>query len=54
MRAQYRRQLVWEYPFWNLSFKGIWLIFFLGYFIFFCAAILVISLKTLKAKLSQW
>jgi hypothetical protein len=44
-------QLVWEYPFWNLSFKGIWLIFFLGYFIFFCAAILVISLKTLKSKI---
>jgi hypothetical protein len=45
-------QLVWEYPFWNLSFKGIWLIFFLGYFIFFVAAILVISLKTMKAKLT--
>ena len=44
-------QLVWEYPFWNLSFKGIWLIFVLGYFIFFCAAILVISLKTLKSKI---
>ena len=44
-------QLVWEYPFWNLSFKGIWLIFFLGYFTFFCAAILVISLKTLKSKI---
>ena len=44
-------QLVWEYPFWSLSFKGIWLIFVLGYFIFFCAAILVISLKTLKSKI---
>ena len=44
-------QLVWEYPFWNLSFKGVWLIFFLGYFTFFCAAILVISLKTLKSKI---
>jgi hypothetical protein len=43
--------LVWEYPFWNLSFKGIWLIFFIGYFNFFCFAILVISLKTLKTKL---
>jgi len=44
--------LVWEYPFWNLSFKGVWLIFFLGYFIFFCFAILVISLKTLKSKIT--
>ena len=43
--------LVWEYPFWNLSFKGIWLIFFFGYFTFFSAAILVISLKTLKSKI---
>jgi hypothetical protein len=45
-------QLVWEYPFWSLSFKGVWLIFFLGYFIFFAAAILVISEKTMKAKLT--
>jgi hypothetical protein len=45
-------QLVWEYPFWSLSFKGVWLIFFLGYFIFFAAAILVISLKSMKAKLT--
>jgi hypothetical protein len=43
--------LVWEYPFWYLSFKGIWLIFFFGYFHFFCFAILVISLKTLKSKI---
>ena len=43
--------LVWEYPFWNLSFKGIWLIFFFGYFHFFCAIILVISLKTMKNKI---
>lgn len=43
--------LVWEYPFWHLSFKGIWLIFFFGYFYFFCFAILVISLKTMKTKL---
>lgn len=44
--------LVWEYPFWNLSFGGIWLIFFIGYFHFFCAAILVISLKSMKAKIA--
>ena len=43
--------LIWEYPFWNLSFKGIWLIFFFGYFIFYCFAILVISLKTMKSKI---
>ena len=43
-------QLVWEYPFWNLSFKGIWLIFFFGYFHFFCFAILVISLKSMKGQ----
>jgi hypothetical protein len=45
-------QLVWEYPFWYLSFKGVWLIFFFGYFHFFCFAILVISLKTMRAKLT--
>jgi hypothetical protein len=44
--------LVWEYPFWYLSFKGVWLIFFFGYFHFFCFAILVISLKSMKAKLT--
>jgi len=44
-------QLVWEYPFWNLSFKGIWLIFFIGYFQFFFFALVVISLKSMKAKL---
>lgn len=43
--------LVWEYPFWNLSLKGIGLIFLIGYFHFFCFAILVISLKTMKTKL---
>jgi len=43
--------LVWEYPCWFLSFKGVWLIFLIGYFHFFCFAILVISLKTIKSKL---
>ena len=43
--------LVWEYPFWELSFKGVWLIFLFGYFHFYCAVILVISLKTMKNKL---
>jgi hypothetical protein len=43
--------LVWEYPFWERSFQGVWLIFLIGYFHFFCAAILVISLKKMKSKL---
>lgn len=43
--------LVWEYSFWNLSFQGLWLIFLIGYFHFYCFAILVISLKTMKSKL---
>ena len=42
--------LVWEYPWWNRSFGGIWLIFFFGYFEFYVAAILVLSLKTNQAK----
>jgi hypothetical protein len=47
----YGGHLVWEYPWWFLSFKGVWLIFLFGYFHFFCAAILVISLKKMKSKL---
>ncbi len=47
----YGGHLVWEYPWWFLSFKGVWLIFLFGYFHFFCAAILVISLRKMKAKL---
>lgn len=43
-------QLVWEYPFWSRSFGGIWLIFLLGYFIFYVAVILVLSLKTTSKK----
>ena len=42
--------LIWEYPFWHRSLGGVWLIFLLGYFHFFVAAIIVISLKSLKAK----
>ena len=37
--------LVWEYPFWNRSFAGVWLIFLLGYFTFYAAIILVLGLK---------
>ncbi len=43
--------LVWEYPFWERTFKGVWLIFLFGYFHFFCFAILVIRLKTIQRKL---
>lgn len=43
--------LVWVYPFWKLSFGGVWLIFLIGYFHFFCAAIWVITRSTMKAKI---
>jgi hypothetical protein len=43
--------LVWEYQLWYRSFEGVWLIFLFGYFHFFCAAILVISLKQMKHKI---
>jgi hypothetical protein len=43
--------LVWEYPWWNLSFGGVWLIFLFGYFEFFVAAIIVIGMKSMKNKL---
>lgn len=46
----YGGHLVWEYPWWHRTFEGIWLIFFFGYFHFFLAALIVISLRTLKAK----
>ena len=43
--------LVWEYSFWHRSLGGIWLIFLIGYFHFFCAAIFVITREKLKSKL---
>lgn len=43
--------LVWTYPFWNLSFGGIWLIFFFGYFHFFVAAILVMRMDSKRKKI---
>ncbi|MFC1858270.1 hypothetical protein ACFL9U_09625 [Thermodesulfobacteriota bacterium] len=43
--------LVWEYPWWNRSFGGVWLIFFFGYFHFYVATILTLSLKTHRARL---
>ena len=43
--------LVWEYPFWNRSFGGVWLIFLVGYFHFFAAIILVLGLRTMRQRL---
>jgi hypothetical protein len=43
--------LVWEYSFRFRSFAGVWLIFIIGYFWFFCSSIFVISLKTIKGKI---
>ncbi|TFG04985.1 MAG: hypothetical protein EU539_09880 [Promethearchaeota archaeon] len=42
--------LVWEYPWWNLSFGGIWMIFVIGYFFFFAGATIVIGLDNDKQK----
>jgi len=44
--------LVWEYPWWNRTFGGIWLIFILGYFYWFAAVNLMLEMKTLKGKLA--
>ncbi|RJX35620.1 MAG: hypothetical protein C4525_02910 [Desulfarculus sp.] len=44
--------LVWEYSFWKLSFGGLWLIFLFGYLHFFVAALIVISLKALRSKIT--
>lgn len=44
--------LVWEYPWWELSFEGLWLIFLIGYFHFYVAAIIVITLKSHRAKMA--
>lgn len=43
--------LVWEYPFWNASFTGIWLIFFLGYFHFYVVTFWVHDMRDNKNKL---
>lgn len=42
--------LIWEYPFWNRSFGGVWLIFLFGYFHFYVAVILVNGLRTARAR----
>ena len=43
--------LVWEYPWWNRTFGGAWLIFLFGYLHFYVAIIIVLSLKTHRAKI---
>ncbi len=43
--------LIWEYEWWYLSYKGVWLIFLFGYFHFFMAAALVITLKSMRSKI---
>ncbi len=45
--------LIWEYPFWNRTFAGVWLIYLFGYFIFFLGALVIISLKKMKSKLTM-
>jgi hypothetical protein len=42
--------LVWEYPFWNRSVGGVWLIFLIGYLHFYVAVILVLGLKNNRRK----
>lgn len=40
--------LIWYYPFWNRSFRGVWLIFLIGYFHFYAACIFIMKLKSTK------
>ncbi|MGA2642790.1 MAG: hypothetical protein ABSG21_18010, partial [Spirochaetia bacterium] len=44
--------LVWEYPFWNRSLAGIWLIFVFGYFEFFAAINLVLGMKNVRRRIT--
>ena len=43
--------LIWDYPWWNCSFAGIWLILVIGYGLFFFGAGAMLSLKTNKQKI---
>ena len=43
--------LVWEYPWWNRTFLGVWLIFLFGYFHFYVAIIIVIGMESDKSKI---
>jgi hypothetical protein len=44
--------LVWEYPFWNRSLAGIWLIFVFGYFEFFAAINLVLAMRNARRRVT--
>ncbi len=44
-------QLVWEYAWWNRTFAGIWLIFFVGYLYWFAAVNFMLNMKSMKGKL---
>ena len=43
--------LVWEYPWWERTFWGVWLIFLFGYFHFYVAIIIVIGMSSHKSKI---
>jgi hypothetical protein len=43
--------LVWEYSWWKFTWGGIWLIFLLGYFYWFAAINVMLSLKSMKNKI---
>jgi hypothetical protein len=43
--------LIWVYPWWNLSFTGVWLIFLIGYLPFFVGAFYVYDLPETKDKI---
>lgn len=43
--------LVWEYPFWNRSIVGVWLIFLIGYYIFFLGAGIILTLKKNRSRI---
>ncbi len=43
--------LIWEYPFWERTFAGVWLIFLFGYFWFFVVTKFVIELEDMKKKI---
>ncbi len=45
--------LIWEYPFWERTFAGVWLIFLIGYFIFFAGAAIVLTLKEKRSRLTM-
>jgi len=42
--------LIWEYEWWNRSFKGVWLIFLFGYFHFYVVTYLVVRMKAIRSK----